>query len=749
MEQAEKSSFRQYASVVLDFALDTTFDYGIPEHLENKIIRGSAVIIPLKSQERNGYVLELKEKSNFTKVSPIKDLAPNIDSIPHDLLDLALWISEYYLTPLSSVLNLIISKRLLKVVPKEQFAVSLAITKEAGRNLCKELRETSSSQSKILEVLLTAKKKILLTELLEKANVSQSPVDSLEKKGMIHMEKVRLFRSPLIEEEYFPTLPKVLEEEQKKALDHILPHLEKNLFSSFLLHGVTGSGKTEVYLQAIEKALSLGKGTIMLVPEISLTVQTIERFRSRFEGHIAILHHKLSDGERFDEWSRIKNNEAKIVIGARSALFSPVNNLGLIIIDEEHDSAYKQTDKMPCYHARDTAVVRAKMTNSVIILGSATPSLESYHNALIGKYHLLSLSKRAGHSRPPCINLVDMNKEYEKNSGFTLFSERLIEGIKKRLPLGEQIILFLNRRGYHTTYLCEKCGFIHKCSSCDISLTFHYDDNILSCHLCGFKLRPPPLSCPSCNSQENMKYKGIGTELVERSLHALFPEIRTLRIDTDTTRHKGSYENLFRQFRTGKADVLIGTQMIAKGLHFPSVTMVAILNCDGALHIPDFRSSETVFQQLTQVAGRAGRGELPGEVIIQTRLIDNSTIQMGMNQEFEKFFQNEIQVRKLFQYPPFTHFVKFLFEGEDSQKTEKCALSFRDMLKTKLKKNYALHPVLPSGYPKIKNIFRFQFLVRGVHRKSAQQEIFQLKKDFPIPKDIRLTIDVDPFSTFF
>lgn len=746
MEHTQDIAFRRFAAVVVDIAIDKPLDYGIPEMWLSHAKRGSCVKVSVKGKERKGYIIEIKPEAETAKVSPLLEVKEE-GALSEDLLKLALWISKYYMTPLFQVFQMMVPASVRNTSAKEQYVVSLTQSKEITRNLCKELREISHSQARVLEVMLTTKKNILLTELLDKAEVSKSPVETLQKKGILSLEKMRLFRSPLSQEEYFSTPPKSLTETQKEVLKSIQDNLEKEKFSTFLLHGVTGSGKTEIYLQAIEKALHLGKGAIMLVPEISLTVQTIERFRSRFEGYIAILHHKLSDGERFDEWERIRKNEAKIVIGARSALFSPVHNLGLILIDEEHDHAYKQSEKMPCYHARDLACVRGQITQSTVVLGSATPSLESYHNTKIGKYILLNLPNRITHNTSS-IHLIDMKKEYEKVKGFTMFSELLIEGIKKRLTMGEQAILFLNRRGYHTTCLCEKCSYIFKCPSCDLALTYHFNDNTLSCHLCDFRLFPSPKTCTQCGHDETLKFKGVGTELIERSLHALFPEIRTLRIDSDTTRHKGSYENLFRQFRTGKADVLIGTQMIAKGLHFPSVTLVSILNSDSTLHIPDFRSSENVFQLITQVAGRAGRGELPGEVIIQTLMPENTTIQLALKQDYEAFFENEMKSRGIFNFPPHARFLKFLFEGEDSSLTEKKAQEFRKALISKLPNTYKIHPVLPSGHPKIKNIYRFQFLLRGAASFALQREILTLRKtSFLSP--IKLTIDVDPTSTFF
>lgn len=527
--------------------------------------------------------------------------------------------------------------------------------------------------------------------------------------------------------------------------------MEASRFETHLLHGVTGSGKTEVYLQAIDKALKLNKGTIMLVPEISLTAQTIERFRSRFEDKIAVLHHRLSEGERFDQWHKIHRGEAQIVIGARSALFCPLPNIGMIIVDEEHEHTYKSSE-FPCYHARDAAVMRGKLNGASVILGSATPSIESFHNAQNKKYLLSKLSARAADEATiPKVTIVDMKAEFDKAKRMTSFSDLLLEGIKKRQATGEQTILFLNRRGYHTTLLCQTCGKGVSCQHCDVALTFHLGDNHLACHLCGYQLAPPPKQCPTCRSPHPMKYRGVGTEQIEKALHAIFPDIRTIRIDADTTRHKGSHQKLLRDFGTGKADVLIGTQMIAKGLHFPEVTLVGVLNSDVNLSIPDFRASETTFQLITQVAGRSGRGMLPGEVIIQTCMPDNRTIQLAANQDYEAFYVEEIQSRQLFGYPPFAQMAKISFSGTHQKQTLHYAEQIRRQLLQQLSPEYKIHPVIPAGHAKVKDKYRFQLLIRGPSIYPINRAFEHVKQEAqpPSQQSVRFSIDVNPTSTFF
>jgi primosomal protein N' (replication factor Y) len=576
---------------------------------------------------------------------------------------------------------------------------------------------------------------------------SLSSVKTLVKSRALTLEKSVLDRSPIWDQEYFLSKAKTLTDEQATALKKIQESLSNGAFSPHLLFGVTGSGKTEVYLQAIEHALKLNKGVIFLIPEIILTSQTIERLKSRFKEKIALLHHRLSQGERHDTWKNILSGAAPIVVGARSALFSPVPNLSLIIVDEEHEGSYKQTEESPCYHARDLAIVRAKFCKACVILGSATPSLESYENALSGKYILSTLTSRPASFSLPTVHLVDMKQEYDKRKGFTLFSDKLLSAIKQRLSLGEQSLLLLNRRGYHSSQVCLSCSHVMKCPHCDMNLTFHLGENILACHLCDFRQRPEKC-CPNCHKDGQFKFKGAGTEMVEKALYALFPQARILRMDADTTKKKGSHEELCKKFKSGKADILIGTQMIAKGLHFPLVTLVGVLHADVNLQIPDFRASESVFQLLTQVAGRSGRSDLKGEVIVQTLIPDHSTLRHAASQDFLSFYEEEIEVRKLFDYPPFVHLVKCTLVGEDMEMTLQKAKEARNYLLQEIPSHVELLPVTPCGHAKVQDKFRFQFLLKMKKVISLQEKVSYLTARLAKDK-IRFFIDVDPLSTFF
>lgn len=742
--------FIKYASVVLDVSVDKLLDYGLLADQAAIAKRGMRVEVPVKGHLRTGYIYAIKETPDYPRVQGIKRFTAESELITADLFELAIWMSKYYCVTIRETFQMMLPAIIRgDTSHKEQLFVMRAQTREQLKEHCEKIRNKSAAQAAVLDVMLQVKKGILLSELLEQTAGSRSPVDTLAKNGFLHVDIVRIDRSPLISEEYFQTKPKKLNPEQAEALDKIKGSLDGKKFETHLLYGVTGSGKTEVYLQAIDTALKHGRGTIMLVPEISLTTQTIERFRSRFEGKIAILHHRLSKGERFDEWHKIHRGDAQIVIGARSAVFSPVQNLGLIIVDEEHEHSYKQSESAPCYHARDIAVMRGKISSSAVILGSATPCLESFHNASKGKYLLSSLNQRADAASIPKFTIVDMKREFEKVKGYTNFSDPLLKGIKERQEKGEQTILFLNRRGYHTTLMCQGCSQAVRCSHCDVALTFHLGHNLLACHLCGFTLSPPPVECPACKKGQTMKFRGVGTEQIQKALHAIFPDIRTLRMDADTTRHKGSQQKILRDFGSGKADVLIGTQMIAKGLHFPEVTLVGVLNSDSSLNIPDFRASETVFQLITQVAGRAGRGHAKGEVIVQTSSPDNATISLAASQNYLKFYEEEIAVREMFGYPPFSSLVKVTFSGDDEQETRQAAETIRQHIANFLPKEFEIHPVIPSGHAKIKDKYRFQLLLRGPNVYPMVQAIHHAKGQFFIPKTVYALIDVNPTSTFF
>lgn len=734
------------AQVLLDQNLKKPLDYEVPFEFRSQIRVGMRVEVPIRNSFKQGTVSELKNNSDC-KLRPISRLISEKSSLPPSLWKLAEWISHYYCCPMQRSLKPLTPPSIRKEIqPRSIKRIALAITKNETIDLIPQLRSKNSHQALVLETLLKAPRPLTVPQLMQELKISRAPVESLVKKKILRLDAVE--DEDLSNADFFTTSAKKLNIEQKECLEKIQNSLSQGRFAAHLIHGVTGSGKTEIYLQAIQYTLDLGKSALLLVPEIALTSQTIERFRARFGLKLAILHHRRSLGERTAAWESLRSGEVKVAIGARSAIFSPAQNVGLIIIDEEHDSSYKQSEEMPTYHARDVAVMRAKIENAVVVLGSATPSLESYYNAQIGKYILSNLTTRATAALLPTVRIIDMKTAMERSGGFTHFSQELLDAIKDRTAKGEQTLLLLNRRGFHRMQLCASCRHIVKCPHCDLSLTFHRNANELRCHLCNFQTAPLK-NCPSCKSPASMEFRGFGTEHVERSLHAVFPEIRTLRMDRDTTRTKDSHEELFKEFRAHKADVLIGTQMIAKGFHFPSVTLVGVLNADASLQIPDYRSSESVFQLLTQVAGRAGRAELAGEVVLQTFLPKHPLLQLAATQDYAAFYQSEIEERRLFSFPPFCRIIKIVFSGPDEELTAKTIESFRQMLVERAPQETTFLPSVPSGHLKIKDLYRYQFLLKTTQVPILSKTIFTLAASFSLPRKISFLIDVDPISTFF
>ncbi|MBS0627095.1 MAG: primosomal protein N' [Verrucomicrobia bacterium] len=738
----------KYAGIILDRAVDKILDYSIPPHLQDNIEVGSRVVIPVKTSTVKGTVWHLSHETSIPNTKNILEIAIEPSVITKDLISLAKWMSHYYATPLYKILATVlpdhikahqkqtIFKKVVSLLPKEELSA-----------LALQYQSKAPSRAAILNVLLNKEGFFSVSALAQEAKTSIAPINTLIKQNILSLKESSESNSSNFEAEYFLSPAKKLSDEQQKSLDSIVKDMSNNSFSTHLIYGVTGSGKTEVYLQAIEMALSQDKGVIFLVPEVALATQTLERLKSRFSEKIAVLHHKVGSAEKKNDWHQIQSKKVRIIVGARSAIFSPIPNLGLIIIDEEQENSYKQSGGSPYYHARDVAIMRAKLCNAVAVLGSATPSLETYQNALIGKYTLSTLTHRPNTASLPKVHIIDMKEEFLKQKGNTLFSGPLLSAIQKRLRSGEQSLLLLNRRGYHTSQICLECSYTSRCPHCEVLLTFHLEENKLHCHLCNYII-PPPKICPSCQSSASMKFRGSGTEKVEKALYAIFPECRVLRMDADTTKKKGSHEALFKKFKSGKADILVGTQMIAKGLHFPSVTLVGVLNADTTLSIPDFRASESLFQLVTQVAGRSGRSDLPGEVFIQTLTPTQPTLLQAADQNYTAFFNEEAEIRKLFDYPPFTHLIKITLTGPDETLTRQKAEEVRAFLIQKLPPSFTFLPVAPSGHAKIENRYRFQFLLKSNKILTASQALLELGQRF-YHAHIRLHIDIDPASTFF
>ncbi len=535
-----------------------------------------------------------------------------------------------------------------------------------------------------------------------------------------------------------------LSPQQKQALRLIIQSINRKRHEVFLLHGITASGKTEVYLQAIKEVLAQGRSSIILVPEISLTPQTEERFKSRFGEKVALMHSRLSASQRASQWQMIKLGQAQIVIGARSAVFAPVKNLGLIVVDEEHENTYKQKDSSPRYHAREVATLRAKLAGAAVILGSATPSLESYCLAKKGKIKLLSLPERVTERDLPQVDIIDMRREIAvRKRRVNIFSSALETRIREILQKEEQAILFLNRRGFSTFINCPKCGYVAKCKRCNVSLTYHYATKTLVCHYCNFNIMPPQI-CPQCNSNY-LRYFGLGTEKVESELHRLFPQARIARMDTDVTSKKDAHKKILAEFKEGKIDILVGTQMVAKGLDFPRVSLVGVVSADTALNLPDFRSGERTFNLLTQVGGRAGRGKTEGRVIIQTYVPQHDAIIASIKHDYHQFYQREIKSRKTLRLPPFAHLVNLTLRGRNQKKVQGLAkeLSIRLKKKRPTKSIQVIGPA-PAVVSRVRGNFRWNVLLKGKCTFELVKVLRKVLTDFKRYKGTILTVDVDP-----
>lgn len=742
------------ALVLVDDAPDLELWYAIPDHLSARDIPGCRVLVPLRRRSVQGTVIQVApvEGQESFALRPISRLLHPDPLVPSNLLQLAHWISQYYACRLEVVVRGMVPEmiRTGSAGFKTQKAVQLKSAPPAG-----ELARLETRAPKQAEILrfLGETKTALLTELTTEFPGAAAAVKRLAELGWVEVLDSIQSRDPTSGTRFLPSEPLPLNEEQAAALEAIAHELDAATKTPILLKGVTGSGKTEVYLQSIARVLARGQNVIVLVPEISLTPQTTERFKRRFaaiQDEVAILHSHLSDGERHDEWRKILDRKARVVIGARSAIFAPLGNIGLVVVDEEHENTYKQ-ENPPRYQGRDIAVVRAKLEGAALVLGSATPSLESYQNATLGKYRLVELTKRADHQRLPLTRIVDMRTEgasrRDKREGatsLTIISEPLRIAMQQRLDRGEQCILFLNRRGFSPSVLCQDCGHRVECPHCSVTLTYHEADNRLVCHLCGFQ-RIPLRKCPKCSSP-SIFFAGYGTERVEGILRKLFPRGRVARVDTDAMKRKTQLQDTLNAFQAQKFDILIGTQMIAKGLHFPNVTLVGVLNADLGLHIPDFRAGERTFQLITQVAGRAGRGHLLGEVLVQTFTPHNPSIQFARHHDYDGFAAQELEIRQSLRYPPFWHVALITCRSEHERRAEFSLENLVKRLRSDLPDDILLADPIPSPLIKLANQFRFQVLLRAVHPRKMVAHIQRHLRQLSFPEDVLVTVDVDAYN---
>jgi len=725
--------------------LDKTFDYEIPAELNIKI--GSRVFVPFGKQKQlaEGIVIAIKEKSDF-KIKPIAALQD--EQIDEEYIELARWMASRYFCNLAECLRIMLppgrtSKTLdNRTRAKRINCITLAKNKDEILNDIENKQIKGEKQVAVLKYLIDNDNSSMADiELFTDA--SSATVNSLIKKGYVEKNLKAVERNPFIHV-VERTEKLKLNIEQQHAVDTVKAQLHMN--SKFLIHGVTGSGKTEIYLQLIEKVLEEGKGSIMLVPEISLTPQTVDRFIGRFgEEQIAVLHSKLSAGERFDQWMKVKEGKAKILIGARSAIFAPMKNLGIIIIDEEHDESY-ESESSPRYNSIEVAKYLGEMKNVPLVLGSATPSLQTYYEAENDDIKKVVLAKRANNSALPAVEVVDLRDELSKGNK-SMMSDKLQMEIKHNLEKKQQTILFLNRRGFSSFILCRDCGSTIKCPHCDVTLTYHKNTNRLKCHYCGYE-KVMVKECPACHSK-NIKPFGAGTQKLEDEINTLFPQATTLRMDADTVTKKNSHEMILEKFRKENVDILIGTQMVVKGHDFPNVTLVGVIAADAELNFGDFKAAERTFQILTQVAGRAGRGSEKGRVIIQTYNPESYAIEFAKKQDYEAFYDTEIGIRKALKYPPFCDIILTDISARDQRELNAVAAKLHAYLKKRVideKFGLLLYSPVPAPIEKIKDRYRKRILIKCKYDARVNELMNGMLQEFikMKAKTVRVAVQLNP-----
>lgn len=843
------SETRRFAQIVFPIPLDKSFTYKIPPSLQDIVQEGIRVVAPLGKNKQTGYVVSLGATSEIGDCLSLTDALDLWPVFSTELLALARWISDYYITPLGQVLDIMLppgidrrsekvfklkapigeyeiqalkkskpvqSKILKTLFVHKQLTLKALIKKVGATNLSKNIDELKKLQiieeqdiindpevhirfekfvrlsealidePERIESALTALTKkspkqaellVYLREWAEERMLSEEAVDIRQSdllkvkeapltalRGLIEKKLVSVIEKEKIRNPYDiqPEKPKkiILNPEQAKAVERVSECLKQNKYKTFLLHGVTGSGKTQVYIESIKIVLEAGKSAIVLVPEISLTPQAVERFKAYFGDRVAVMHSRMSLGERFDSWRKLQSGDFKIVIGARSAVFAPIQNLGLIVVDEEHENTYKQSDSVPKYHARDTAVVRASLNNAVVLLGSATPSMESYHNAQSGKYELVELKKRIDDVPMPEVTIVNMRleKDIHTEGWEPVFSKPLREAMQTALRYGQQIILFQNRRGYSNYVECYDCGFIAECPHCSITLTFHSYQFKLRCHYCGYTIAAYR-ECPTCGNAYILNH-GIGTQKVEEQIKDMFGPDTVVRMDLDTTGAKGAHGKILDKFKSGEASILLGTQMVTKGLDFENVTVVGVISADTSLLLPDFRSSERTFQLLTQVAGRAGRKDKLGKVFIQTFNPERSAVVFAQTHDYVSFYKEEIEFRRELMYPPFGRLILIQIKSEDEKKVVEHASLFCDILRGEItrkqwtKSQFDLMGPVVSPVARIRNQFRWQILLKvnrtfdksGAQSRSILGSSLALYHEKGRDAKVQIGIEMDPYS---
>ena len=727
--------------------LNRTFDYKVPIELEELIMIGSTVLVPFgkSSTLEEGYVVGIKENTTYE----VKEIIKIKHNLTEKQIELAKWMAKRYFCNVSDCIKQMLtpgtkSKKAEKNI-QDKTINAVYLKKEIDEiQFDIEIGKIKSEKQKKILQFLKSNEGATVPEIELFTDGSRAIVKTLEKNGYVEIIEKKIERNPLANKKIEKTKKLKLTEEQQNAYNKVALDITTNSYEQFLLYGVTGSGKTEVYLQLIGKALEQNKTAIVLVPEISLTPQMIDRFIARFnKDEIAVLHSKLSIGERYDEWNKIKEGKAKIIIGARSAIFAPTENIGIIIIDEEHDSSYK-SEAIPKYDAKEIAKKIAKENNCPLVLGSATPDLVTYYKTQQGKITLLELTKRANNSKLPEVEIVDLKMELA-NGNRSMLSVKLHDEIEQNLKEKRQTILFLNRRGFSTFIMCRECGYTVKCKNCNISMTYHKTENKLKCHYCGYEENVVTI-CPECHS-DKIRYFGTGTQKLEQEINKIFPEASTIRMDIDTVTKKNSHEEILNKFKDENIDILIGTQMVVKGHHFPNVTLVGVIAADSSLNIDDYRANERTFQILTQVAGRAGREQLDGKVVIQTYNPDNFSIICAQKQDYEMFYNTEIALREQLKYPPFCDIILIGFNSISENELLEASTKIYNYLKANLNgQEFNVLKPMPSPIDKIQNRYRWRIIVKGNMTEAANNVLNTCLRKFYNSnyKNTKVSVDVNP-----
>lgn len=702
----------KYAEIIIDITnenVDKIFHYAIPENIKEKICLGMRVFVPFGkgNRIREGYIIGFTDNTDIDEkyIKNIYSLPDEYAIFNDNMIELAKFMSDKYYCSLSECLQCIMPKI---IKDKTNKYANINYEMSGINEVIKNILGKNNSQSKVLKILLK-NQNISIYEIKNILGISLSPINTLEKNGVIKITTRKIKRDFINLDDYGKTNPLKLTIEQDNALNFIKQKIYEKTYKPILLHGVTGSGKTEVYLQLIDEVLKTGKQAIVLVPEISLTLQTVERFIGRFGKKVSVTHSRLSDGERFEQWKKAKDNKIDIMVGARSAIFTPFENLGIIIIDEEHESTYK-SESTPKYDIKEVAEKICNLTGATLVLGSATPSIDTYYKTQKGKYDLVYINNRINNNMPD-INVIDMRKELEKGNR-SIFSTSLFEAIKENLKNNMQTILFLNRRGHSTFVSCRKCGYVLECKNCNVSYTYHLKEHKLICHYCNSTENVPNI-CPSCSSKY-IKYFGVGTQKIEEQIKKYFKDARVMRMDMDTTSKKNSHQNILEDFKNHKADILIGTQMIAKGLDFKKVSLVGVIAADITLNTGDYKSSENTFQLLTQVAGRAGRADIKGKVFIQTYNPEHYSIIFAKNNDYVGFYKKEILERKIMFYPPFSNIFFIMICGEDENLVMN-AIKFLHKIMTyyNQKTNFYISDVAKAYIYKVNKQYRYKILIKA------------------------------------